>query len=124
MFTQEFVCQLLAGAMNVERLMHWHIGAADECLERPPTICSLDEFADELRDGDAALVSALGNNRRYVVWQMNDRRHKAQRTHRPREARTNFEAVREVMRDKSHFASWECRGGCRRAAGDVAVVRD
>lgn len=93
MLTQEFVCQLFAGAMNVERLMHRHIGAADECLERPSAICSLNEFADELSNGDAALVSPFGNNGRYVVWQMNDRRHRAQRTHRPREAVTNSDAV-------------------------------
>lgn len=68
---QEFVCQLLAGAMYVERLTNGFIGSADECLEGPPSVRSFDEFADEFRGCDTALASAFCDDGRNVVGQVN-----------------------------------------------------
>ena len=82
MLSQEFVYQLLAGALYVERLTHGLIGSADECLEGPPSVRSFDEFADELRGCDTALACTFFDNGRQVVGQVNNFRHRAQRTYR------------------------------------------
>ena len=90
---QELVCQLLTGAMYVERLTNGLIGSADERLESPPPVRSFDEFADELRGCDTALASAFCDDGRNVVGQVNNRGHRAQRTYRPRQVSTDFSAA-------------------------------
>ena len=83
MLGQEFFCELLARAMNVERLADRLVGTADEGLERPPTVSPLDEFADELGDGDTAFGGPLGCSGSDVIRKLNDHRHEVQRTHGP-----------------------------------------
>ena len=88
--SEEFVCQLLAGAMYIEGLTNGLIGSADEGLEGSPPVRSFDELADELRGCDTALACTFLDDSRNVVGQLNNRCHRAQRIYRPRQDSTDF----------------------------------
>ena len=93
MLGQEFFCELLVRTMNVERLADRLVGTADEGLECPSTVGPLDEFADELGDGDTAFGGSLGCSGSDMIGQLNDHRHEVQRTHGSQKDRTSFAAV-------------------------------